>query len=120
MPKTEVRIYRSQSGAVPLLDWLDRLPEKVRLKCLARVERLRELGHELRRPEADFLQDGIYELRVKRGRVNYRILYFYHGKEAVLSHGLTKEDRVPDREIKLAIRRMKEYRTNPEDRAYAI
>ncbi len=27
-----------------------------------RLERLREMGHELRRPEADFLRDGIYEL----------------------------------------------------------
>ena len=28
---------------------------------------LEELGHELRRPEADFLKDGIYELRAKHG-----------------------------------------------------
>jgi hypothetical protein len=36
-------------------------------QCYLRLERLREMGHELRRPEADFLRDGIYELRVSLG-----------------------------------------------------
>ena len=50
------------------------------------------MGHELRRPEADFLRDGIYELRVSRRGVHRRILYFFHGKfAAVVSHGLVKE-----------------------------
>lgn len=38
------------------------------------------LGHELRRPEADFLRDGIYELRVSLQGQQYRMLYFFHGK----------------------------------------
>jgi hypothetical protein len=35
------------------------------------------MGHELRRPEADFLRDGIYELRASLGGVHHRILYFF-------------------------------------------
>ncbi|MCI0587000.1 MAG: type II toxin-antitoxin system RelE/ParE family toxin [Planctomycetes bacterium] len=32
--------------------------------------------------------------------MNYRILYFFHGRNvAVLAHALTKEDVVPDAEI---------------------
>ena len=55
---------------------------------------------------ADFLRDGIYELRVKHGRVNYRILYFFSGRNVVVvSHGLTKEKAVPVREIEKAIER---------------
>ena len=58
--------------------------------------RLEDLGHEIRRPEADLLRDGIYELRIGLQGINYRVLYFFHGKEAaVVSHGLTKERRVP-------------------------
>jgi hypothetical protein len=34
-------------------------------KCRERIRRLAELGYELRRPHADFLRDGIYELRAK-------------------------------------------------------
>jgi len=64
-------------GAAPLLDWLDVLPQKVQDKCIVRIERLSEQGHELRRPEADYLRDSIHELRIRHLRVNYRILYFF-------------------------------------------
>ncbi len=71
------------------------------------AERLRELGHELRRPEADYLREGIYELRAKYQRVNYRILYFFAGRQAVVvTHGILKQvAAVPAKEIDLAIRR---------------
>ncbi len=64
MAQTEVFFFREpKNDLVPLLEWLDELPLKVQAKCIERIDRLGELGHELRRPEADFLQDGIYELR---------------------------------------------------------
>ena len=78
MPRTEVVFYRDDDGSVPVLDWLGGLPPKARLKCLVRIERLRELGYDLRRPEADFLRDGVYELRVSLNHVQYRILYAFH------------------------------------------
>lgn len=78
MPRTEVVFYRDDDGSVPVLDWLGGLPPKARLKCLVRIERLRELGNDLRRPEADFLRDGVYELRVSLNHVQYRILYSFH------------------------------------------
>ena|SRR5258706_12656036 len=47
--------------------------------------------HELRRPEVDFLRNGIYELRVSLRGVHHRILYFFRGSvAAVVSHGLVK------------------------------
>jgi hypothetical protein len=61
-----------------LLSWLDKLPTKAQDKCRVRIERLKELGHELRRPEADLLRDGIHELRVNLQGINYRMLYFFH------------------------------------------
>jgi putative component of toxin-antitoxin plasmid stabilization module len=69
---------------------------------------LASLGSELRRPLADLLQDGIYELRIRVGRVNYRILYFFCGSNiACLSHGLTKEGVVSTSDIETAIERKK-------------
>ena len=50
MPKTKVVFYREEDGTVPVLDWLDGLPDKVKAKCRVRIERLKVLGHELRRP----------------------------------------------------------------------
>ena len=80
-----------------------------------RIERLQDLGHELRRPEADYLRDGIYELRVGLGGMNYRMLYFFHRRvTAVLAHGLVKEHEVPPREIEEAIRRKRRFELHPE------
>lgn len=64
VPRTQVVFYQEAAGSVPVLDWLDTLPAKAQDKCRVKIERLQDLGHELRRPEADLLRDGIYELRV--------------------------------------------------------
>jgi phage-related protein len=110
MPATRVILFRELDGTVPLLEWLDEIPDKAVDKCLVRLRRLAELGHELRRPEADLLRDGIYELRVGLNGINYRMLYFFHETlAAVVSHGLVKQRAVPPIEIERAIRRMQQY-----------
>ena len=115
MPKTKIVFYKEDDGSVPLLEWLDSLQPRALDKCVVRIERLRDMGHELRRPEADFLRDGIYELRIGLQHANYRILYFFHGKEAtVVSHGLVKEAEVPNKEINKAIQRKKKFETDPK------
>jgi phage-related protein len=101
VPRTEVLFFREpKDDSVPLLEWLDDQPVKVKAKCTERIDRLGEMGHELRRPEADLLRDGIYELRASYQGVHYRMLYFFARQAVVvLSHGLTKERVVPPREI---------------------
>jgi phage-related protein len=76
------------------------------------------MGYELRRPEADYLRDEIYELRIKHEGVPYRILYFFHEGIAILSHGLQKEDTVPPREIDRAIQNKRKYIENPKLHTY--
>jgi hypothetical protein len=41
------------------------------------------------------------------------MLYFFSAGKAVISHGLTKEGRVPDRDIKLAITRKAIFELSP-------
>jgi Phage derived protein Gp49-like (DUF891) len=143
MPRTEVVFYRDDDGTVPVLDWLGGLSLKARLKCLVRIERLRELGYDLRRPEADFLRDGVYELRVslnhvhaesdadrsegrktvKRGSVKHRPKDsgqpVVRRTVAVLAHCLVKEDKVPGEEIDRALARMRKFAAAPERHALA-
>ena len=71
MPRTDVILYQEVDGTVPLLEWFDELPPKALSKCRVSIERLGQLGHELRRPEADYLRDDIYELRIRFQSVNY-------------------------------------------------
>jgi len=119
LPKTRVVFYQEDADTVPVLDWLDSLPSKALDKCRVRIERLRDLGHELRRPEADYLRDGVYELRVGLQGRNYRILYFFHGQTiAILAHGVIKERVVPSRDIDEAIARRMKFEKNPKRHTY--
>ena len=58
-----------------VLAWLKTIPPKAQRKCLVYLGQLELEGHELRRPAADLLRDGIYELRPTLQGVHYRILY---------------------------------------------
>ncbi|MBT4138374.1 MAG: type II toxin-antitoxin system RelE/ParE family toxin [Candidatus Latescibacteria bacterium] len=116
MPETTVVFYCDENR-VPVLDWLKELKRKDRqgyAKCIARIRMLSQMGHELRRPLADYLDQGIYELRIRRGRVNYRILYFFHGQEvSVLTHAITKEDQIPRGDLNRAVERKKGFEAKP-------
>lgn len=122
MPRADVYFFMASDKMVPVLDWLRQLRQRDRrayAKCVVRIRRLAQEGHALRRPEADYLRDGIHELRARQGRVNYRILYFFHGQNVViLAHGLTKEDEVPDTEIERALRRKEAFEQNPKLHLY--
>jgi hypothetical protein len=118
MPTTEVYFYKDDDGSVPVLDWIIQLREKnerAARKCFGLIKLLKDFGSELRRPRTDYLRDGVSELRTEVGNVNYRILYGFVGKDAaVLACGLTKEQKVPDREIDRAIERIARYLQNPD------
>lgn len=122
MPATEVIFYQEEDGSIPVLDWLHSLREKNERafkKCFAVIALLKQSGHELRRPHADMLRDGVYELRTRVGNVNYRILYGFVGKDvALLAGGLTKEKSVPSKEIDRAAARIYSYKANPEGHTF--
>jgi len=118
MPATEVVLYREEDGSIPLLDWLREVQQTNQVafaKCVTLIDYLKQFGRDLRRPRADMLRDGVYELRTQVRNVNYRLLYGFVGKNvAMLSHGLTKERTVPSREIDLAVARLERFKKNPE------
>lgn len=119
MPPSELIFFQETDGSVPFFAWFDRLPARAQDKCAAKLERLESLGHELRRPEADFLRDGVYELRARMGTVHYRVLYFFSGRNVVVvSHGLAKEGVVPPAEIDRAVRRKQSFEASPARHAY--
>ena len=119
MPHVDVFFFQEDEYRVPLLQWLDDLPARPRRKCLARLQRLGELGHLMRRPEADYLRDDIYELRASCQGVHYRMLYFFHGRLAVVvSHGIVKERAVPPREIDLAVKRKLTFESDPDKHGF--
>lgn len=122
MPPTEVCFYQDERGRAPVVEWLKELRNRDQAayaKCVAAINRLAAEGYALKRPTAAPLEDKIYELRAKRGRVNYRVLYFFQGKNvAILAHALTKEDKVPHADIERATKRRRLYESNPKKHTY--
>jgi phage-related protein len=121
VPATEVIFYRERTGRAPVADWLIVLKQKDErgfAKCVARLRRLAQAGHALRRPEAAPLRAGIYELRTRSGRVHHRLLYFFHGTHAVLAHALSKEKAIPAADMRRALGRKASFEADPETHTY--
>lgn len=96
-PRKIIVFYRDNSGFAPVFEWL----------------------RELRRPLADLPRDDIYELRIRVGRVNYRIRYFFHGRKlSVAAQARSKEDRVPATEIDGSIRLKREFAADREKHSF--
>jgi phage-related protein len=116
VPTIPVFLYLDLDGSVPFLDWFDRLPERAKLHCRAKLKLLSREGYNLRRPVVENLGGGVWELRIKSERVNYRILYFFHGQRAVIvSHGIVKQQaQVPPKEIALALLRRRRFESRPD------
>ena len=109
-----VVFYSEQSGRVSVLRWLENLPEQHQTKCLSLVRRLGLEDDRLQFPHTRHLSDGIHELRIRFGRIRYRIFYFWHGNVAVIAHGIVKKtSAVPPREIETARRRRSQFENNP-------
>ncbi|MHC4816123.1 MAG: type II toxin-antitoxin system RelE/ParE family toxin [Planctomycetota bacterium] len=122
MPRTKIVLYQDARGRVPVLEWLENLEQRdrsARVACDRQVHRLAALGHELRRPHCDFLRDGIYELRCSHRRQQYRLLYFFHGRQiAILAHGPVKKNIVPEVDIDRALIRKVAFENNPTRHSY--
>jgi len=100
MPPVEIHLFQQADGRIPLEDWLNELEPKAHAKCEAYILRLARDGNQSRHPMAKPLGDGIHELRPTVGKVQYRILYFFHlAGIAILSHGTIKSGKVDPQDI---------------------
>jgi len=111
LPRWSVDFFRDQGKALPVRDWMLGLPEEVRGKLIARIELLREHGPALDFPHTSQIEGRLRELRLRLGKTRYRVLYFFDARRiCVLLHGFAKTTQaVPQAEIQIAMRRMKEH-----------
>lgn len=98
-----LKFYEKQAGDCQVRDYLRSQDKKVRGDAGWLLTRLESEGDKLERPTTDFLEDGIYELRIKVKRNQHRILYFFHKTTIVATNAfLKKSGKVPRAEIKKA------------------
>lgn len=104
----EVRHYISRRGQSPVQDFIESLDDRTQQKVLDSIAILRDSGPFLKPPYMKKLEVNLYELRVK-STVAVRI--FYSPKTGIyyLLHAFVKKtQKTPDKELRVAIDRMKE------------
>ncbi len=90
---------------------LEALPAKVQGKILRWIEALETHGPNVPRPYADVVRGKIRELRIVFGSNQYRLLYFFAGKQIVVTHGFVKKTGpVPVQELERAERLIQEWK----------
>lgn len=105
------RFYRTTSGAVPVREFLAELDAVDREAIRAALREIRTHG----RTFARHLRGDLYEVRVSsRGRA-WRVVFAAEGSRhhvlLALSSFEKKSQKTPDRELELAERRLKDWRS---------
>lgn len=98
-----VYYFVDERGNEPVREFINSLSLKERAKVFAYIGELENHGHNLRRPMADYLGDGIYELRPRKNRIFY---FFFLRDSAVLVHAIRKKTKkVPNTDLELCKKR---------------
>ncbi|WP_405354906.1 type II toxin-antitoxin system RelE/ParE family toxin [Ruminococcus sp.] len=100
----EIIFYETEDSHKPVIDFLNSLDTKMRVKALREIQLLKEFGYTLREPNSKALQDGLFELRIKQGNNISRIIYFFFiNNKIVMTNGFMKKtQKTPKAEIEKA------------------
>lgn len=106
-----IKFYKTAMGNNPVQDYLNSLPREAKEDIAAVVTLLKERGTNLLLPHAKPVDKKLWELRVHSKEQIHRILYFaYKNKTMVFLHGVTKKtQKLSNKDIKLAYKRMNDY-----------
>ncbi|MHB1661456.1 MAG: type II toxin-antitoxin system RelE/ParE family toxin [bacterium] len=97
--------FMDERGRSPIREFIDELPLDEQAKVYAYTFELKKQGHNLRRPLADYVKDGIYELRPKANRLFY---FFFLKENVVFVHAIKKKtNEIPKDDIALSLKRKK-------------
>jgi phage-related protein len=107
----KIVFYEDEEGDSPVEKFLERLDESAKGKIAARIEFLSKYWRHVRRPLVDYLEDGLYELRVQFAKDKVRVIFAYMFKDyIVLLHGIVKRTaRVPENDKLIAKQRLSHF-----------
>lgn len=96
-----LEFYCTARGEEPALDYVRAQVKAHRTRIGRALRALQDLGHLARRPLADYLEDGLYELRIAVDGHQHRMLYFFHQRTMIVvtSAFLKNEAAVPPEEL---------------------
>ena len=107
----DLEFYTLPNGQKPVELFLNELPMKMRIKAIDSLELLEEYGNQLKMPYSKFLEDGIFELRIKFASDITRIFYFFYVENRIIvTNGFVKKtQRTPKDELTKAKKYKKDY-----------
>ena len=99
-----VEYYEKDDGSRPVEEFILGLDNKMKAKTMWIIDLLEEYGPYLRWPYAEYLEDEVYELRIRQSTDITRVFYFfYNGRRIILTNGFVKKtQKTPASELKLA------------------
>lgn len=113
MDDWQIEFYLDDNGHSPVKDFLKSLPVADRNKVFYTLNMLKTTGIYLREPHSKKIdsENNLFELRSQFSNNIQRIFYFHFtGKTFVLLHGFTKKtQKIPKKELELAIKRKQDY-----------
>ena len=109
MNKVVCYYFATESGRLPVREFIDSLDIKTQNKFFFVKGLLEEFGHKLPQPHAKYIGDEIFELRFMGREGAVRVLYFFfHHDKAIFTNGFVKKsNKTPEREKALAMERRK-------------
>mgnify|MGYP001562024648 CR=1 FL=1 len=100
----KISFYKDKKGKSSVLEYINKLPEKEKLKIYKYIEFLKVNKGVLDEPYSKHIKGKIRELRVDFGKNRHRIFYFtFIDKNIIFLHAFLKSTtKTPVREIKKA------------------
>lgn len=108
MSNFKVYFFKTARGTYPVKEFMEEQNDEVYTKILRSIKLLREGGSFLRPPDARKISKNLYELRI-RGKEAIRIFYTKIQEGYLLLHAFKKKtQKIPNKELKIALDRTKE------------
>ena len=106
-----ITFYETASGRSPVTDFIDEQPVRDQAVIVASLEGVEEHGFGAKAVQFRQLEGKLWEIKIKAPSGGYRFLYFTLNKEnLVILHAFKKKtQKTPTKEIKTALRRLKEW-----------
>ena len=112
----KIILYKNSSGESPVEEFLLDLVTKNKVLFNETSKGIEKLRHKVyhREPLSKYLEPGLWELRIKAGTNNLRIIYtFDKGRVIILLHAFVKkQQKTSSNDLAIARKRLRELKAN--------